>query len=34
MEFGNRTVTFRVAAINEKATKEEAVQLYEIISDS
>ena len=34
VEFGNRTVTFRVAAINEKATKEEAVQLYEIIYDS
>lgn len=34
VEFGNRTVTLRITAVNEKATKEEAVHLYEIISDA
>lgn len=29
--FGNRTLKFRVLALNEKAGKEEAASLYEII---
>lgn len=29
--FGNRTLKFRVLSLNEKATKEEAATLYEII---
>lgn len=29
--FGNRTLRFRVLSLNEKATKEEASSLYEII---
>lgn len=29
--FGNRSLRFRVKSLNEKATKEEATTLYEII---
>lgn len=34
LELGNRTVRFVVRTLNEKASKEEAATLYEIISEN
>lgn len=34
LELGNRTVRFIVRTLNEKASKEEAATLYEIISEN
>lgn len=34
VEFGNRKLVFEVKSLNEKASKEEAVTLYEIREES
>ncbi len=33
VELGSRTVTLRITAVKDNATKEEATDLYEVISD-